>query len=79
MEKLILPKNVHEAVISRIKIMSNLKIDEKRLPQDGRFNYVSQNKEVDLRISSLPTVHGEKIVMRLLEKNTKVPSLNDWV
>lgn len=76
-EKLILPKNVHEAVISRIKIMSNLKIDEKRLPQDGRFNYVSQNKEVDLRISSLPTVHGEKIVMRLLEKNTKVPSLND--
>ena len=76
-EKLILPKNVHEAVISRIKIMSNLKIDEKRLPQDGRFNYVSQNKEVDLRVSSLPTVHGEKIVMRLLEKNTKVPSLND--
>lgn len=76
-EKLILPKNVHEAVISRIKIMSNLKIDEKRLPQDGRFNYSSQSKEVDLRISSLPTVHGEKIVMRLLEKNTKVPSLND--
>jgi len=76
-EKLILPKNVHEAVVSRIKIMANLKIDEKRLPQDGRFNYVSQNKEVDLRISSLPTVHGEKIVMRLLEKNTKVPSLND--
>ena len=76
-EKLILPKNVHDAVISRIKILSNLKIDEKRIPQDGRFNYVSQNKEVDLRISSLPTVHGEKIVMRLLEKNTKVPSLND--
>jgi len=76
-EKLILPKNVHEAVVSRIKIMANLKIDEKRLPQDGRFNYVSQNKEVDLRISSLPTVHGEKIVMRLLEKNTKVPSLDD--
>jgi type IV pilus assembly protein PilB len=76
-EKLILPKSVHEAVVSRIKIMANLKIDEKRLPQDGRFNYVSQSKEVDLRISSLPTVHGEKIVMRLLEKNTKVPSLND--
>lgn len=76
-EKLILPKNVHEAVISRIKIMSNLKIDEKRLPQDGRFNYVSQSKEVDLRISTLPTVHGEKLVMRLLEKNTKVPSLDD--
>lgn len=76
-EKLVLPKNVHEAVISRIKIMSNLKIDEKRLPQDGRFNYVSSGKEVDLRISTLPTVHGEKIVMRLLEKNTAVPSLQD--
>lgn len=76
-EKLILPKNVHEAVISRIKIMANLKIDEKRLPQDGRFNYVAQGKEVDLRISTLPTVNGEKIVMRLLEKNTSVPSLED--
>jgi type IV pilus assembly protein PilB len=76
-EKLILPKNVHEAVISRIKIMSNLKIDEKRLPQDGRFNYVSSNKEVDLRVSTLPTVHGEKVVMRLLEKNATVPSLQD--
>lgn len=76
-EKLILPKNVHEAVISRIKIMANLKIDEKRLPQDGRFNYVAQGKEVDLRISTLPTVNGEKIVMRLLEKNAAVPSLED--
>lgn len=76
-EKLILPKNVHDAVVSRIKIMANLKIDEKRLPQDGRFNYVSVGKEVDLRISTLPTVHGEKIVMRLLEKNTAVPSLQD--
>lgn len=76
-EKLILPKNVHEAVTSRIKIMANLKIDEKRLPQDGRFNYASQGKEVDLRISTLPTVNGEKIVMRLLEKNAAVPSLED--
>ena len=76
-EKLILPKNVHEAVVSRIKIMANLKIDEKRLPQDGRFNFKSQGKEIDLRISTLPTVHGEKVVMRLLEKNTAVPSLQD--
>lgn len=76
-EKLILPKSVHEAIVSRIKIMSNLKIDEKRLPQDGRFNYVSQGKEIDLRVSTLPTVHGEKIVMRLLEKNINVPSLED--
>lgn len=76
-EKLILPRNVHDAVISRIKIMSNLKIDEKRLPQDGRFDFASSGKEVDLRISTLPTVHGEKIVMRLLQKNTAVPSLQD--
>lgn len=76
-EKLILPRNVHDAVISRIKIMSNLKIDEKRLPQDGRFDYASSGKEVDLRVSTLPTVHGEKIVMRLLQKNTAVPSLQD--
>lgn len=76
-EKLILPRNVHDAVISRIKIMSNLKIDEKRLPQDGRFDYSSSGKEVDLRISTLPTVHGEKIVMRLLQKNTTVPSLQE--
>ena len=76
-EKLILPKNVHDAVVSRIKIMANLKIDEKRLPQDGRFNFKSQGKEIDLRVSTLPTVHGEKVVMRLLEKNTAVPSLQD--
>ncbi len=76
-EKLILPQNVHDAVVSRIKIMANLKIDEKRLPQDGRFNYKANNAEVDLRTSTLPTVHGEKIVMRLLQKDMAVPSLED--
>lgn len=76
-EKLILPQNVHEAVVSRIKIMANLKIDEKRLPQDGRFNYKSNNAEIDLRTSTLPTVHGEKVVMRLLKKDASVPSLED--
>lgn len=74
-EKLILPKNVHEAVISRVKILSGLKIDEKRLPQDGRFNFVMQEQEVDLRVSTLPTIHGEKIVMRLLKKDAQVPLL----
>jgi type IV pilus assembly protein PilB len=76
-EKLILPLNVHEAVVSRIKIMANLKIDEKRLPQDGRFNYKTNKAEIDLRISTLPTVHGEKVVMRLLQKDMAVPSLED--
>ena len=74
-EKLVLPKNVHESVISRIKILSHLKIDEKRLPQDGRFNFRTGEEEVDLRVSTLPSVFGEKIVMRLLKKTLKVPDL----
>lgn len=74
-EKLVLPKNVHDAVISRIKILSGMKIDEKRVPQDGRFTFRSDESEVDLRVSSLPTSHGEKIVMRLLHKSGDVPSL----
>lgn len=74
-EKLVLPKNVHEAVVSRIKILSGMRIDEKRVPQDGRFNFKAGEQEVDLRVSSLPTVHGEKIVMRLLKKSGGVPDL----
>lgn len=76
-EKLILPRSVHDAVVSRIKILSNLKIDEKRIPQDGRFTFKVDQEEVDLRISTLPTVHGEKIVMRLLKKSGGVPTLNE--
>ena len=74
-EKLILPSSVHDAVVSRIKILSNLKIDEKRVPQDGRFNFQTNDQEVDLRVSTLPTIHGEKIVMRLLKKDQSVPEL----
>lgn len=74
-EKLVLPKNVQDAVVSRIKILSDLKIDEKRLPQDGRFTYREGDQEVDLRVSTLPTVHGEKVVMRLLQKSGGVPTL----
>lgn len=76
-EKLALPKLVHEAVVSRIKILSDMKIDEKRIPQDGRFNFKIGNEEVDLRVSSLPTVHGEKIVMRLLKKTGGIPDLSE--
>lgn len=76
-EKLILPPSVHDAVVSRIKILAHLKIDEKRVPQDGRFTFSSDSEEVDLRISTLPTIHGEKIVMRLLKKNETVPPLED--
>ena len=76
-EKLILPKKVHDSLVSRVKILSELKIDEKRLPQDGRFNFKAGNEEVDLRVSTLPTVHGEKIVMRLLKKSGGVPTLQE--
>lgn len=74
-EKLALPKSVNEAVISRIKILSDMKIDERRIPQDGRFNFKLGNEEVDLRVSTLPTVHGEKVVMRLLKKTGGIPDL----
>ena len=76
-EKLILPKTVHEALVSRIKILCGMKIDEKRMPQDGRFTFRTDGEEVDLRVSSLPTVYGEKIVMRLLKKTGGVPDLPD--
>lgn len=74
-EKLVLPKTVHEGLVSRIKILTDMKIDEKRVPQDGRFNFKADGQEVDLRVSTLPTVHGEKIVMRLLKKSGGVPTM----
>lgn len=76
-EKLSLPKSIHEALVSRIKILSEMKIDEKRLPQDGRFSYKIADEEVDLRVSTLPTINGEKVVMRLLKKTGGIPSLID--
>ncbi|GIW64929.1 MAG: hypothetical protein KatS3mg092_0862 [Patescibacteria group bacterium] len=76
-EKLSLPKSIHEALVSRIKILSEMKIDEKRIPQDGRFNFKVENEEVDLRVSTLPTVNGEKIVMRLLKKTGGIPDLHE--
>lgn len=76
-DRLTLPKSVQESVISRIKILSEMKIDEHRTPQDGRFNFKANEKEVDLRISVLPTVHGEKVVMRLLRKSGGIPTLEE--
>jgi type IV pilus assembly protein PilB len=69
-ERLVLPKNLAPALSSRIKILSNLKIDEKRLPQDGRFPIKVDNIKIDIRVSVMPTIHGEKVVMRLLESDT---------
>ena len=66
---LTVPKDVQASVISRIKIMSSLNIAEHRVPQDGRFNVRIKDKDIDLRISTLPTVYGEKVVARLLDKS----------
>ena len=62
---------LHQQVVARFKIMANLKIDEARIPQDGRISTVINTKALDLRVSTLPTVHGEKIVMRIVEKVKK--------
>ncbi len=74
-EKLTIPKELHESLVSRIKILSEMKIDEKRIPQDGRFNFKADGQDTDLRVSSLPTAWGEKVVMRLLKKTGGVPDL----
>ena len=69
------PKSLHNAIVSRIKIMSDLNIAERRNPQDGRFKVKALKKEVDIRVSILPTIHGEKVVMRTLDKTNLAPSL----
>lgn len=75
-EALTLPKYVQAPLISRYKIMAEMNIAEKRLPQDGRIPIRYQGKEYDLRVSSIPTPHGEKIVMRILDKTSVLIGLN---
>lgn len=72
-----LPKKVHNALVSRIKILSNLKIDERRVPQDGRFKIQVGNSVFALRVSTLPITEGEKVVMRLLDESGKAVSLEE--
>ena len=67
---LTLPKNVHSAVLTRIKVLSNLKIDETRLAQDGRFSTSLNKRRIDFRVSTFPTKSGEKVVMRILDPLT---------
>lgn len=71
------PKKTYPAVVSRIKIISNLDIAERRLPQDGRTKARLGSKEVDIRVSIIPTIHGEKVVMRLLDKTTMLMGLEE--
>ncbi len=68
-DAMILPKNMAPSVAARIKVLSSLKLDEKRLPQDGRFKIDADGEKVSFRVSTLPTYYGEKIVMRLLREN----------
>jgi type IV pilus assembly protein PilB len=70
-----LPKNVHGALVSRIKILSNLKIDERRVPQDGRFKITLAGKAYAFRVSTLPITTGEKVVMRILNESSKALTL----
>lgn len=69
-------KSIQSGVISRLKIMSNIDIAEKRRPQDGRVSVQFQGKQIDIRVASLPTVWGEKIVMRILDHDTKKRSID---
>ncbi len=71
------PKEIQSAVISRLKIMSDMDIAERRLPQDGRLSVVSAGRKIDLRVSCMPTVWGEKIVMRILDNTAATMALPD--
>lgn len=70
------PIKMHPAIVSRIKIMSNLDISERRLPQDGKISVITRGRKVDLRISLLPTSHGEKVVIRILDSESIIRGLD---
>lgn len=74
---LVLPKEVYSPVVARIKILSNLKIDEQRKPQDGRFSILEKDKKVDFRVSTFPTQYGEKVVLRILDTSNGIRSIEE--
>jgi len=71
------PKRLHPAIVSRIKVMAGLNIAEKRVPQDGRIEIRVGEKNIDIRISTLPTVYGERVVLRLLDKSSRMFELHE--
>jgi type IV pilus assembly protein PilB len=71
------PKRIHPGLVSRVKIMANLNIAERRIPQDGRFAMDANGKQVDVRVATVPTIHGEKIVLRILDRMQILISLTD--
>lgn len=74
---LVLPVSIHSAVVARIKVLSNMKLDEKRKPQDNRFSARIEGRKVDFRVSTFPAYYGEKIVMRILESEKGIKSLEE--
>ena len=76
---LVLPSEVHPAVVARIKILCNMKLDEKRKPQDGRFSAKIEGRKVDFRVSTFPAYYGEKVVMRILDQEKGVKSLDEMM
>jgi type IV pilus assembly protein PilB len=74
---LTLPSDTHSAIVTRIKVMTDLKLDETRVPQDGRFSARILERDIDFRVSTLPTSFGEKVVMRILDPATGIKELAD--
>ena len=72
-----LPAHVHEPILSRIKILTNMQLDEKRKPQDGRFSARIENREIDFRVSTFPTYFGEKAVLRILDSEAGIKKFED--
>jgi len=75
--KIKIPADLHSAIVSRIKILSKMDISERRKPQDGRITVKAGTRIVDMRVSSLPTLNGEKVVMRILDKSAAIKELSD--
>ena len=71
------PKHIQNGIVSRLKVMADINIAERRIPQDGRVTTVINGRQVDLRVATLPTIHGEKMVMRVLDKSTALLRLSD--
>lgn len=73
---LVLPKYIHSAIVARIKVLANLKLDESRKPQDGRIRLTIEGRDIDFRVSTLPLFEGEKVVLRILDTSVSVPRLD---
>jgi type IV pilus assembly protein PilB len=74
---LVLPSQVHSAIVARIKVLSNMKLDEKRKPQDGRFSARIDGRKIDFRVSTFPAYYGEKVVMRILDQEKGVKKMDE--